>query len=78
MKRFLLFYGEQSNPLGGIHDFKGDFNTQQEAIAYLSIYRIKNDNTGNGTFWLSNWGHVWDSALKKTTATFGRHPKNKK
>jgi hypothetical protein len=35
MKRFLVFTGELYYPLGGMKDFKSDFDTLEEAKDYL-------------------------------------------
>lgn len=36
MSRFLLFAGNDYYPAGGWGDFKGDFDTQEEAEAFLA------------------------------------------
>jgi hypothetical protein len=35
MKRFLVFYGDQYYPAGGWGDFKGEFDTFEEAVKFL-------------------------------------------
>ena len=36
MKRFLVFYGDSYYPGGGWTDFKGDFDSIEEALKFLS------------------------------------------
>ncbi len=50
MKRFLLFTGDDFYPLGGWKDFKGDFNTESEAIHHLIDFSNSYD-----------WWHIIDT-----------------
>lgn len=54
MKRFFLFYGYIHYPSGGMDDFKGSFDTFEEAKESLdNLHGIEND-------WLSHWGQIYD------------------
>lgn len=50
MKRYALFAGHNYYPCGGWDDFKGSFDTPEEALA---LYK-----TGN-----HEWGHIVDLLL---------------
>lgn len=40
MKRYLLFTGLTYYPLGGWHDWDGDFDTIEDAKIYISSRRV--------------------------------------
>lgn len=48
MKRYLLFYNSWYYPDGGMKDFMGSYNTQEEAIEHMSTIKI-------------DWWHLYDS-----------------
>ena len=50
MKRFLLFAGDEYYPLGGWHDFKGDFETLEDAQTWFLKVVLRYD-----------WAHVYDT-----------------
>lgn len=52
MKRFLLFVGEEYYPCGGWHDFRGAFDTAEEAKRAVFEPR----DSANGFWW-----HVVDT-----------------
>lgn len=51
MKRFLLFSGDEYYPVGGWEDFKGSFDTKEEAEEFLSQQEVKYD-----------WNQIIDTA----------------
>lgn len=51
MKRFWTFSGDTYYPIGGMQDFKGSFDTKEEASAFL----LKKFNMG------FEWFHIYDS-----------------
>lgn len=55
MKRFLLFVGDTYYPCGGWRDFKGSFDTEDEARAHAAV--LKADENGYG--W--DWAHIVDT-----------------
>lgn len=61
LKRFLLFAGSNYYPAGGWQDFRGDFDTVEEAKDYL----LYNPDTER------NWWHVIDAT---TGAAVEKHP----
>lgn len=52
MKRFLLFSGDLYYPLGGIKDFKGSFDTKEEALDWIAKYPAE-------------WYHIYDTEEQK-------------
>lgn len=54
MKRYLLFMGNRYYPSGGMGDFRGDFDSEDEAIASI-VDEIRTD------LLYTAWGHIWDS-----------------
>ena len=50
MKRFLLFAGDNYYPAGGMEDFKGDFDTVDEALEKMIIIKLRCD-----WFHIYNW-----------------------
>ena len=57
MKRFLVFFGADYYPSGGMLDFIGDFKKFDEAHKFLMDY-------AEGDWWWQ-WGHIWDSKKRK-------------
>lgn len=53
VKRYLLFAGDQYYPVGGWDDFKGSFDTPDEAVD-----AIRHPTEPNG--WRTDWWHVID------------------
>lgn len=59
MKRFMLFAGDKYYPTGGMMDFVGYFDTQDEAVAYAT--------TPTGQFnSCPNWFHIYDTVTGQT------------
>lgn len=56
MKRYWLFAGENYYPCGGMRDFKGAFDSPEEARAHP---------TGG-----ADWAHVFDSVDAKVVSTY--------
>jgi len=56
MKRFLVFFGSQYYPGGGMNDFMDDYDTLDEAIKEIEK-RAEGD-------WMYYWGHIWDSETR--------------
>lgn len=54
MKRFLLFFGSNYYPAGGMADFQGDFATLEEALKFSTI------RTG----W--DWIQIYDTTIRAT------------
>ena len=52
MKRYMTFSGYRYYPGGGMDDFKGDFDTLDEAITFIK--GLANENC-------HDWLHVWDT-----------------
>lgn len=52
MKRFLAFGGDEFYPCGGMYDFKGDFDSLDEALMCC----LNEDG---------DWYHIYDSEIKK-------------
>lgn len=58
MKRFLLFYGDVYYPNGGMDDFKGSYDTLEEAMKEKdSNYNYKVNYKVHG------WVHIWDTEI---------------
>jgi hypothetical protein len=47
MKRYMTFAGEYYYPSGGMNDFRGSFDTLDEAIGFIEALDY-------------DWMHVWD------------------
>jgi hypothetical protein len=64
MNRYLVFYGDDYYPCGGIHDFVGDFASLEECKAAIirSHLKFRPDDTE----WEWAWNHIWDSLKKET------------
>ena len=56
MKRYLVFCGDDYYPIGGMNDFKGDYDTLKECEILLE--KEYNDN-------VYEWTQIWDSKDKK-------------
>jgi hypothetical protein len=56
MKRFLLFSGDEYYPCGGMNDFKGDYDTLDEAKDALIKIALDGD---------ADWGHIYDTLTKE-------------
>ena len=55
MKRYLLFSGYYYYPEGGWEDFRGSFDTIEEAMYFL----LEKKGTGDG-YWYKDWFQVVD------------------
>jgi len=44
MKRYFLFGFDDLYPSGGMSDFKGDFDSIEEAIRFVREQKLKSDN----------------------------------
>lgn len=64
MKRYLAFAGSVYYPSGGMDDFCGDFDTQDEATS-AAFSRAAEDSFGVEAIWRFRWAHVWDSQERK-------------
>jgi len=56
MKRYLLFCGDRYYPSGGWEDFKGSFNSIEDAIAAAQGFAETHDS-----FLVCDWYHVVDT-----------------
>lgn len=61
MKRFMLFAGENYYPCGGMEDFKGSFDTYEEAEEYVNTKNKGVQMDG----WGWDWAHVYDTETQK-------------
>lgn len=60
MKRYLLFAGSTYYPAGGWHDFRGDFDSIEEAKA-----KIDQDEEASDGWGAYDWSHCIDSQTKE-------------
>lgn len=61
IKRYLTFIGTIYYPSGGMDDFKGDFDTLEEAINFIEKYVDNNkDYETVERQWRFTWANVWD------------------
>jgi hypothetical protein len=58
MKRYWLFAGREFYPLGGMKDFKGDFDSYFDAATH-AVKILDEPDISNS---LPGWYHIWDSA----------------
>ena len=65
MKRYLTFIGAIYYPSGGMDDFKGDFDTIEEAQSFIEekvdkdkYYETKEQQ------WEYTWAHIWDTETR--------------
>jgi len=63
MKRYLTFYGDAYYPNGGMGDFIGDYDTQEEAVKVLGLRHL--NHRPDDEKWEWAWGQVWDTAERK-------------
>jgi hypothetical protein len=61
MKPYLLFAGDDYYPCGGWQDYKGDFNSESEAMEYLA-------NAHCGWWHIVHGGYIYKSGRKKNNA----------
>lgn len=64
MKRFLIFSGVVYYPVGGMHDFKGDFGT----LVVASV-RAREAAKPSNEF-ETGWSHVYDTKSRKIVAVY--------
>ncbi len=57
LKRYLVFSGSIYYPAGGMEDFIGDFEREEEAIKATEEQLEKEHRSGV-------WGHIWDSKTR--------------
>lgn len=62
MKRYLAFYGSIYYPRGGMDDFIGDFDTEEEAITSIELKH--NSKNPQDEFWNYNFANIWDSETR--------------
>ena len=60
MKRYLAFVGSIYYPSGGMDDFKGDFDAQDEAVAKAISAAKERSPHPEDQLWRYTWAHVWD------------------
>lgn len=60
MKRYWLFYGTVYYPSGGMKDYKGDYDTLEEAKA--AFLKWAEEEWGLPTTFA--WCHIYDSEVK--------------
>lgn len=56
MKRYLTFIGAIYYPSGGMDDFKGDFDTIEEAQNFIEE-KVEQQ-------WEYTWAHIWDTETR--------------
>lgn len=54
MKRYLVFFGGDFYPLGGMYDFTESFETESEALSFLEKNKYN-----------YSWCHIFDLELAK-------------
>lgn len=62
MKQFMAFYGRIYYPSGGMDDFIGDYDTQEDALA--AINKKNEDDSPYDTDdarWKYAWAHIYDT-----------------
>ena len=65
MKRFLVFGGDEYYPLGGMRDFQGEYDTEDEAIDATTQY-LSDRN------WDCQWSSYFDCETRSLTFCQGR------
>lgn len=66
MKRFWLFFGDTYYPNGGMDDFRGDFDTEPEARAYLDEVVAKGRTYDEEAGYTDvDWAHIYDTLWQK-------------
>jgi len=62
MKRYITFIGDEYYPMGGMLDFSGDFETIEEAKAFIEekVDKEKIYDTVEEQ-WENVWAHIWDT-----------------
>ena len=74
MKRYLAFFGEQYYPLGGMDDFIGDFNTQEDAVEAIESALTESKKNALDFFtkhpkWCSHWADIFDTETREKVYT---------
>jgi len=65
LKRYVACNGSVYYPSGGMDDFFGDFDTQDEAVAAVTAHAEKENPHDTEDLWRYSWAHVWDSAERR-------------
>lgn len=65
MKRYLTFIGHIYYPSGGMSDFKGDFDTIEEAQTFIKEEVDKENYHKTAELrWEYVWAHIWDTETR--------------
>lgn len=59
MNRYILFSGDDYYPSGGMKDFRGFFDTKEEAMEHFEGWKKK-------SIWESDWHQIFDTETQKT------------
>ncbi len=68
LKRFLAFGASSFDTFGGWDDFRGDFDSQNEAISHLESYIIEQAKLRKLTPehpWEIGWAQIFDTETKE-------------
>lgn len=65
MRRFWLFGGDFYYAAGGMHDFRGSFDTVEDAMKYVLVNPMRRTHPQYGP---AEWWHVFDSDSKSIAA----------
>jgi len=61
MKNYLVFFGPYNYPGGGMNDFKGDYDTIEEAKSKVSeLYKERDEKPGD-----HSWHHIYSIKDKR-------------
>ena len=60
MEKYYLFAGHRYYPEGGMDDFRGEFESIEDAKRWYE----DNEQLISGDSYIDNWGHVVDSKLR--------------
>lgn len=63
MKRYLAFYGNEYYPMGGMEDFVGDFDTEEDAKDAIIKAKKLNNRIDEG--WAYDWAQIYDTEIKR-------------
>lgn len=62
MKRYLAFYGNVYYPLGGMNDFVGDYDTEQDCEKAIEEKHAENLPDDSEREFV--WKQIWDSQTR--------------
>ena len=74
MKRYLAFFGDDHYPRGGMDDFIGDFDTEEEAQKAI-VDALNEDKKGASKYystlpkWSTHWADVFDTVKREKVYT---------